>query len=171
LLQSEKTKIDAKPEIIENIIKINQSTIENSRKIAHNLLPPILEKFGLHAAFEELTLDYNNSKSVAVIYENQVEFDTLGSEKSLQIFRIFQELINNSIRHGKASQIVMSFDKKDAVFYFQYQDNGIGFNEKDLNIVKAGMGMRNIESRVEYLNGTFSIHSKSHKGIQFELKF
>lgn len=171
LLQSEKTKIDAKPEIIENIIKINQSTIENSRKIAHNLLPPILEKFGLHAAFEELTLDYNNSKSVAVIYENQVEFDTLGSEKSLQIFRIFQELINNSIKHGKASQIVMSFDKKDAVFYFQYQDNGIGFNEKDLNIVKAGMGMRNIESRVEYLNGTFSIHSKSHKGIQFELKF
>lgn len=171
LLYSKKTKEESKNEIIENLIKINQNTIENSRKIAHDLLPPVLEKFGLHAAFEELALDYNNSKSVAIIYENHVEFDTLGSEKSLQIFRIFQELINNSIRHGKASQIEMRFNKNDTKFHFQYHDNGIGFNEKDLNKIKAGMGMRNIESRVEYLNGTFSIHSRNHEGIQFELRF
>ncbi len=170
LLQSNKTKTDAKPEIIENIIKINQNTIENSRKIAHDLLPPVLEKFGLHAALEELVLDYTNSKSVAIEYQNRIDFSQSKSEAHLQIFRIIQELINNSIKHGKATQINIVFEKSSNGLQCNYSDNGLGFEAKDLNI-KKGLGMRNIESRIEFLNGNYTLDSQINKGIQFQFNF
>jgi signal transduction histidine kinase len=49
--------------------------LDNSRKIAHGLLPPVLEKFGLHAGVEELCLEFSSSKAVKVNYENKTAFD------------------------------------------------------------------------------------------------
>jgi signal transduction histidine kinase len=170
LLQSAKTKVDSKPEIIENIIQINQNTIENSRKIAHDLLPPVLEKFGLEAAIQELVLHYNNSKSVAIKFTNTIDFKLSSNEKQLQIFRILQELINNSIKHGKASQILINFKNSDQKYNCWYTDNGLGFDASDQNI-KKGLGMRNIESRIDFLNGSYTISSQVNKGIQFQFNF
>jgi signal transduction histidine kinase len=171
LLQSNKTQINDKQEIIENIIKINQSTIENSRKIAHDLLPPVLEKFGLDAALEELVLDYNNSKSVTIKYQNEIDFSQSKPEAHLQIFRIIQELINNSIKHGKATQINIGFSElSGSSFQCNYADDGLGFDSTNENI-KKGLGMRNIESRIEFLNGIYTLQSQINKGIHFQFNF
>lgn len=170
LLESIKTPTDSKPEIIKNIIKINLTAIESSRKIAHNLLPPVLEKFGLHAALEELVLDYNNSKAVSIVYQNSIDFKNKENDKILQIFRIIQELINNSIRHGKASQISITFSSLDNNYRCNYSDTGLGFDTSAQNI-KKGLGMGNIESRIEYLKGTYSLDSQINKGFQFQFSF
>jgi signal transduction histidine kinase len=167
LLQSAKTDSNSKAEIIENIIKINQNTIENSRKIAHDLLPPVLEKFGLNAAIEELALNYNNSKSVVIKFNSSVDFKTLSNQKQLQIFRVIQELVNNSIKHGKASQIQIQFTSSNQNIQCNYSDNGVGFDSSNQNI-KKGLGIRNIESRIEFLNGNYSINSQIKKGFQFQ---
>ena len=57
-------------EIIANIINLTGKALDNSRKIAHGLLPPVLEKFGLHAGVEELCLEFSSSQAVKVNYEN-----------------------------------------------------------------------------------------------------
>ena len=155
-------------DITDNIILLTKKALENSRRIAHDLLPPVLEKFGLHAGVEELIDEVSTSKVVKIDYVNKLVFDIHENEKHLHIFRILQELINNSLRHGKATQISILFDTFNTVDTCIYSDNGIGFNyNKKVN--QKGLGMKNIESRVNFLNGNLSITSQDNKG--FEAKF
>ncbi len=155
-------------DITDNIILLTKKALENSRRIAHDLLPPVLEKFGLHAGIEELIVEVSTSKVVKIDYVNKLVFDIHENEKHLHIFRILQELINNSLRHGKATQISILFDTLNTVDTCIYSDNGVGFNyNKKVN--QKGLGMKNIESRVNFLNGNLSIASQINKG--FEAKF
>ena len=153
-----------------SIIKVTEKALTSARKIAHDLLPPILEKFGLKSAIEELIDEYNNSKSVLIGSEILYSKDALDSTYELHVFRIIQELINNSIRHGKATKIDVLFQENLNNFMLEYQDNGIGFNKEDIN-QKKGLGMKNIESRVELLNGEFKIKTAIDEGILMTINF
>lgn len=156
--------------ITNNITNLTQKALENSRRIAHDLLPPVLEKFGLHAGIEELVAEFNSSKSVHVTYKNKLRFDINEIDKQLHIFRILQELLNNSVRHGKASEISIEFKRINEKETCVYTDNGIGFDLKSEDCQK-GLGMKNIESRINFLNGTFSIKSHKNNGVQINFTF
>ena len=157
-------------EITNNIINLTAKALDNSRKIAHGLLPPVLDKFGLHAGVEELCLEFSSSKAVKVNYENKTVFDIIENDKHLHVFRILQELMNNSLRHGKASIISIIFEKKNEKNWCFYTDDGIGFEMKsDEN--KKGLGMKNIESRIAFLNGKMTLESSINKGISVVFNF
>lgn len=157
-------------EITANIINLTAKALDNSRKIAHGLLPPVLEKFGLHAGVEELCLEFSSSKAVTVNYENRTEFAIADNDRHLHVFRILQELMNNSLRHGKATFISILFEEKNGLKSCHYTDNGIGFDMKnDTN--KKGLGMKNIESRVAFLDGCITIDSDVNKGVSVVFNF
>ncbi len=151
-------------EVNKSIIDITNRTLVIARKIAHDLLPPILDKFGLQSAIEELVDDFNTSKKVLVSYKLKYPNNHLNKSKELHLFRILQELINNSIRHGKAKNINLFLELNSSNLLLKYSDDGIGFNTKSLKH-KKGLGIKNIESRVELLNGTLTVKSKPKKGI------
>ena len=88
----------------------------------------------------------------------------------LQIFRIIQELINNSIKHGKATVIDINFSSNNSVSSCVYSDNGIGFDSSQLEKTK-GLGFSNIENRVQNINGTFNLISGINKGFKFNFTF
>lgn len=160
-------------EITQNIIDLTKKALENSRRIAHDLLPPVLEKFGLHAGIEELVFECNTSKSVKVSYSNKLKNLSLSDvniDNQLHIFRIIQELINNSIKHGESKEISIFFAEENANFIMEYSDNGRGI---DLNKIgfKKGIGLSNIESRVTIINGKYNIISSPNKGMKFKLSF
>lgn len=157
-------------EITNNIIDLTKKALENSRRIAHDLLPPVLERFGLNAAIEELIVEVESAKTAKIEYKNNLDFGDNYSDAHLHIFRILQELINNSLRHGKASVIKIEFDLQNNIKKCFYTDNGIGFDNKDFNNNK-GLGMKNIESRVNFLNGNLSVNSKINKGIEVVFNF
>jgi two-component system NarL family sensor kinase len=92
-------------EITDNIIKLTTNALENSRRIAHDLLPPVLEKFGLNSGIEELVTEFNTTKVVQVTYQNAISFKEYDFNFQLHFFRILQELLNNAVRHGKAANI------------------------------------------------------------------
>ena len=168
LLKTPNLSEDELVEITNNITNLTQKALENSRRIAHDLLPPVLEKFGLHAGIEELILEVSTSKIIKINYTNNLVFDNHQTENHLHIFRILQELINNSLRHGKATEISILFDNLNTINTCIYNDNGLGFNySKDKN--QKGLGMKNIESRVNFFNGKLFIKSEINKG--FEAKF
>jgi signal transduction histidine kinase len=156
--------------ITENIIALTGKALDSSRKIAHGLLPPVLDKFGLHAGIEEMCQEFNSSKAVKIKYINTVEFDILDCNRHLHVFRILQELITNSIRHGKACSINIFFEKKEEQVYCNYSDNGIGLDLTRRENQK-GLGMKNIESRVAFLNGILQIDSVFNKGITVVFNF
>lgn len=153
-----------------NIINLIAKTLENARRIAHDLLPPVLDKFGLHAGLEELCFEFNSSKSVAVSYENKVQFSEKDKNKHLHVFRIIQELMNNSLRHGKANAVSMVFEESQGMITCNYRDNGKGFDIEGLKDGK-GLGMKNIESRIIFLNGAITIDSVINKGTHVVFKF
>ena len=157
-------------EITNNIVSLTKKALENSRRIAHDLLPPVFEKFGLHAAIEELVLEFSTAKNVQINYENELEFSALEVNKQLHIFRILQEFLNNSMRHGKATSISITFVSKNHQNTCVYNDNGVGFNTNSGN-KKRGIGMQNIESRVNFLGGNINVQSEINKGVQIEFNF
>ena len=152
----------------EQIIEATNKTLESARKIAHNLLPPILDKFGLKSAIEELTDSFNNSKKITISSDINLSKTHLSSDTELHLFRITQELINNSIRHGEAEKCKISIYIVEGKLNFNYTDNGIGFNNDDIKN-KKGIGLKNIESRVAILNGKLSTKSALNKGIQVSI--
>lgn len=163
---------DVSPKEMDNIINhmllVTNKTIESSRKIAHNLLPPILEKFGLQAALEELCDEFSNSKRVNVTSKIEYKAGRLAKNDELHVFRILQELINNSIKHGKSKEIALKFSEENAHLYLFYKDDGLGFDTSQIGIQK-GLGLRNIESRVALLKGEIKYTSEKLKGVQVEI--
>jgi signal transduction histidine kinase len=155
-------------EVNKSIIDVTNRTLQSARKIAHDLLPPILDKFGLQSAIEELADDFNTCKKTVISYQLNYPKNHLNRTHELHFFRILQELINNSIRHGKAKNINLDLKTKNSKLHLCYSDDGIGFDLKRAQMQK-GLGMKNVESRVELLNGTLKIKSKINTGATFTI--
>ncbi len=157
-------------QLTDTILSLTGKVLENARRIAHDLLPPIIDKFGLDAGIKELVEDLNKTKKVKITYTNHLDLNSLEVTKHLHVFRILQELINNSMRHGQASEIHIEMALLEQNRMLIYTDNGKGFDIDDHENQK-GLGMKNIESRVAYLDGTYTIFSEINKGIKVKVKF
>jgi signal transduction histidine kinase len=157
-------------EISSNIINLTTKALDNSRRIAHDLLPPVFEKFGLEAGIKELCLEISTTKSVKIDFVNNIKFDFSDNDKHLHVFRILQELINNSIRHGNAKNISIYMSENEAVKTCKYNDDGKGFEINNPEN-KKGLGMKNIASRINFLNGKIKIKSEINKGSEFLFSF
>ncbi|GAA3781366.1 sensor histidine kinase [Flavobacterium ginsengiterrae] len=170
LLSAPNLTVEETTEITDNIINLTAKALENSRKIAHNLLPPVFEKFGLHAGVEELCGEFESSKSVKTHYVNEIDFDEKDIDRHLHVFRVLQELMNNSLRHGKSDKIWINFKKDNEFNTCFYKDNGIGFDSEDFENYR-GLGMKNINSRISFLDGTISFESEKGKGVEVIFTF
>ncbi len=157
-------------EITKNIIDITGKALDSSRKIAHGLLPPVLEKFGLHAGVEELCSEFSSSQAVKIVYNSKTVFNIADNDRHLHVFRILQELMNNSLRHGKATIITILFEEFENHKKCTYTDNGIGFLV-DVSKNRKGLGMKNIESRITFLNGSLNIDSLPSNGVTINFNF
>jgi signal transduction histidine kinase len=157
-------------EITKTIIEYTSKALNSSKKMTHSLLPPVLDKFGLHAGIEELCTQLTDDGGVTIQYKNNLKFDFKENENHIHVFRILQELFANSIEHGKATSISVFFDMIDGKRTCKYSDNGIGFDLNQLQNHK-GLGMKNVVSRVAILEGSISIESQMNNGISVIFNF
>jgi signal transduction histidine kinase len=148
--------------VANSIVSLTSKTIQSTRQISHRLLPPVLEKFGIGPALQELFDDVALSGSITTHCQLQVNEEHLTEDQKLNIFRISQELVNNSIRHGKATEISLEVAESDKGLYYSYHDNGKGF---DLAKASKGLGLTNIENRAEMLNGNIKFKAEEGKGM------
>ena len=108
-------------------------------------------------ASKELHLSFNSTVK-SPIY--------LSSTKGINLFRIIQEAINNALKYAKASEISVSITETEKNLIIRISDNGIGF---DLNAVKLGNGLENMQKRTKEINGKINIYSKIDSGTQIEI--
>lgn len=153
-------------------IGLVDETIQNVREISHNLLPPTLERFGFVAAVEDMAEKINQSNLVRFIIDcpNGKRFNL---EKEVGLYRIVQELTNNTIKHAQATNINLQINFKENNLELTYQDDGVGFemeNKSDVHSRKKGLGLRNLESRANFLNASFDIFSKKGEGVKVEIR-
>lgn len=132
-----------------------------------SLVPTTLYHYGLVIAVKELCNKLNTA-------ECKIEFSGDVTMKvpipaQLNMYRIIQELLNNSVKHAHSSQIKLAFRQSETVFSINVSDNGIGLNSnKDL--LTAGIGLKNIKSRVSVLNGKMIIKSAINQGTFVQVR-
>ncbi|OUR98289.1 two-component sensor histidine kinase [Flavobacteriales bacterium 33_180_T64] len=167
VLIEDETIANEHKDALNHILDITTRTLESSRKIAHELMPPILDKFGLTVALEELFDEFTSNTDINIKHDIE-SIEGLEKSNELHVFRITQELINNALVHGKASELQLELRKKDNGFVLVFKDNGVGFDIKT-NKKKSGIGLQNIKSRVAILNGQLFVKSSKKTGSIFTI--
>ena len=140
---------------------VRQAATE-SRRIAHNLLPETLLRYGLDEALKEYSKSITESKLIQLDYESVGMQENLDQSAGLSIYRIIQELVNNIIKHSGATEALVQLQREGEKLSITVEDNGKGFSPQQNG--KTGIGLSNIRSRVSYLNGSLDIRSEEQKG-------
>ncbi|MEO9872397.1 sensor histidine kinase [Ekhidna sp.] len=141
-------------------------TISQVRSISHQMMPIILKKYGLKHAIEDLfekLLSENLKVSI-----KQWDDPSLTEQDSLMLFRIVQELLNNSIKHSSASEIDFSVSKSSDTIKIEYRDNGIGFPQ-DVLENSDGMGLLNIKNRSQVIQAKCFFSNDKEGGAKVNL--
>lgn len=171
LLQDEDVrKSEMAEEISLKAKEIGTRALENARRISHDLLPPVLENFGLFAAIEEIVDEFNTIEGLKVNLKYNWPKGIFTKPLQIHVYRIVQELLNNSVRHGKSTTIFAEFIDNQGELKMAYVDNGCGFLMNDPKIT-SGLGMKNIESRVNLLGGSWDYWSKPGEGVKINTYF
>ena len=158
---SAEEKDNNSPGIGESIAQLDGS-ITDLRNIARNLMPETLIRSGIDVALKDLCASLG-SKALQIEYQSYDIGPNIPKDKQLNIYRIVQELLANSIRHGKASYILVQCSQEQNKFLITIEDNGKGFAMKS-NDKKLGMGLNNIKKRVELMQGIFDLNSEINEG-------
>jgi len=167
LLHRMHEKGDNTEEIEDHINTAIKSSIERTREISHELMPPILIKFGIHSALNSLATSINRTGEISVEIDIDEDWGTLDKMKELHIYRIIQELITNTIKHAKASKINIQSSINLNKIILRYADDGIGI--KDEKKYMSGLGMHNIQARIKLLNAKSKLNTNTARGMHFEI--
>ncbi|AGC77688.1 putative two-component sensor histidine kinase [Nonlabens dokdonensis DSW-6] len=151
--------------LLSRIKNATERTSENARRIAHDLLPPVLEKFGLCQALTELVGSINNEQ-LEINFRCNWDESNMSLENQLHTYRVAQELFNNSIKYSKADKIDLLLDDEPHRQMI-YRDNGIGFQETK----SVGLGTSNINSRISILQGTMTLKTANNQGVLYTFDF
>lgn len=140
---------DIEREIREVSHKLNGNS--NSSEINFNtILKQLLENKSEVGGFT-----YHLNMSEDVVWEN------IGEIVKANLYRIIQEALQNIVKSAKAKNVVLDFSVKQQNLEMSITDNGVGFNVKK---AKKGIGIKNMKSRIQKMNGNFNIHSEINKG-------
>lgn len=164
-----KENLDLNNKNLEKIQENLSDVFQEIRQISHNLSINNLTDKNLKNLLLDLELNYrkrNEFSFEAHIYPEDA-LDDLSEINKINIYRILQELLNNISKHAKASEVEVSINRHSNDLNIIITDNGIGFSTD-----KKGVGLKNVQERLQTISGEIDIQSASNKGtsIIIELK-
>lgn len=159
----------------ENAILFDRSLslLDNSmgdlRKVAQNLMPETLLKYGLHETLRDYCESMESTTGLTILYQFYGDQGRLDNTAEVFIYRMVQELIQNVVKHAEASQVIVQLMKENKKLVITVEDNGKGFDPGILSNSR-GSGMANIKNRILYFNGTLDIVSEPAKGTSVNIE-
>lgn len=165
-LESGDLQQDEKTEMLKQTNELINEAISGTRAISNNLSPHLIMDFGLVKAVESFCKKVNLAQKTRINFGSSLGTDRFDQTVEIVLYRVITELINNTIKHAQASKIEIYLEMIDQVLQLTYLDDGIGFDkEKAMSAENAGMGMKNIVSRLRSINGNYRIHSRPGAGV------
>lgn len=160
----------SKMEYINNqLLDLVKEAITATREISNSLSPHVLSNYGLIPAMSNM-MD-NIRPFIPVTFKTNCDSIRFEDNVETVYYRIFKELCNNTLKHSKAKNIDIALKFANGTLYLHYSDDGIGFElDEKLNSKKDGIGLFNILSRVQAINGEYQIATSKGNGFNFELK-
>jgi two-component system NarL family sensor kinase len=152
-------------ESVQQTKKMIDDTIDSVRRISRDLMPSVLEKFGLTQAITEMCQMYSTVSGIAIPFTNTGEEKALDKAKEIMLFRLLQELINNAMKHSQGTRINVSASWSDRLIIV-VEDDGIGFNADEKNKTIGGLGLYNMQNRARIIGAEFNYEPEWQKGTR-----
>jgi len=148
--------------------QLNQ-VITEIRKIVQNMSPSMVERFGFIESTHEICKQIDRTGYIKTSFTDKTgSLKIKNKSTELILYRIVQELTNNVVKHSKATQMEISTSILDDNLFIKVSDNGIGLPDNDI-YMKKSLGVTNIKSRIEILNGSFELKNNGNKGVRAEI--
>ncbi len=156
--------------VFERSLDMLDSSIKELRRVAHNMMPELLTRFGLDEALKEYCNSVNATNLLSVKYQSMNMETRIEKSSEIIIYRIIQELLNNIMKHAAASEAMVQLIREDGRLSIMVEDNGKGFDTEAAK-KNTSAGLTSIQSRVDYLRGQLDIHSVAGKGTFINIEF
>ncbi|WP_372429429.1 sensor histidine kinase [Lysinibacillus fusiformis] len=157
-------------DIQEKLAKIHKQMVDSLHELrtyCENLKPPLLDTLGLNAALEKLIRKVQERANFVLIYS--IDRLYLEDERmNLMIYRLFQEVLNNALKHSYATAVEIHLKEMIDGFEIIYSDDGVGCHVEEI-IVAESMGIRGMQERVKAFNGHFYIDSQLNQGMSIRI--
>ncbi len=151
-------------ELLHTSIELLDTALRELSLVSYNLMPNTLYDFGLIPALEDMFHMINRVSAVKLAFHTH-DYRRLDHQTEIILYRVIQELVNNAFRHSGASEISVQLIMHYRRLVIVVDDNGRGFAVDDIrNDEKSGIGLKSVETRVQYLDGSMSVDSHANSG-------
>lgn len=165
---SEELKNGANYVSLKEMVGMLDNAAAEVRTISHQMMPKELEQFGLLPAVESLLTNNLKHTSVEFSFDHHGIENRLPRAVELNLFRIIQELVSNTLKHAEAKHLNVRLLKRQNSIVLIVEDDGKGFKLTDDG--NFGIGLMNIESRIKTINATLDIESEIDKGTTIRIR-
>ena len=149
--------------ILDNTRFVIDEAIRSVREISSNMSPQILTDFGLAQGIQNFLSRIQSLHTIEIVFDTNLHKERFDNDIEVVLYRVVCELVNNSLKHSGCTTIEISLMLKSGDLLLHYNDNGRGFNPD--KTTSSGMGLSNITSRVDSLNGELQITSSKGIGV------
>lgn len=158
-LQEEKEK-----ELLSKTNSTIDAMAKRMRAISFDLMPAALISNGLAEALEEFIEKLSHRSDLRIRFHGSPTPLVLGEQQSIHLYRVLLEIINNTLKHAEATELVIDIQRQKNYILIYTRDNGRGFNYDEQLQKNNGLGLRSLLNRISLLEGEFSIKSAPGEG-------
>lgn len=135
------------------------------KRVSFSMIPRTLQRQGLNHALKELVNILSDSTGINVKY--RYDAGVINEQTGTHIYRMAQEILNNIVKHSKASLVDFTLIRNKNIIELHIKDNGTGFDEKKVVEKRSGLGLENITSRADLLRGAIYLTTEPGKGVDY----
>ncbi|WP_026464827.1 PAS domain-containing sensor histidine kinase [Adhaeribacter aquaticus] len=168
-MEFQRHEVNLEPGIKETITEIIEEAISETKTLAFELMPAMLEDFGLIAALEELVKKCSSS-TLKITLQVDDYASKLDEKLQILIFSVVQEFFNNIVKHARATKASLSLKASDKAVTLKILDNGVGFEKGEIVFASKSTGLRNIKNSLKLFGGDLKISSQVGKGTLIKVE-
>ena len=155
-------------EIILKAEEILEEALTTVKEISNKLSPHLLANYGLTSAIHSFVDKLEQTSAIRIVFHSNAT-RRLDLEIETAVYRTIIECVNNTIKHARANNIYIFLRDSGSALHLQYQDDGIGFDLAEALTSQKGLGMVNIQNRIQNIGGKITMSSKPNHGVDYQI--
>ena len=169
LQSSERSKSNkSREEIIHKAEEILEDALTTVKEISNKLSPHLLTNYGLTSAIQNFVDKLRKTSVIGITFQSNAS-KRVYMEIEAAIYRATIECINNTIKHAAAKNVTIVLNDTGSQLQLQYSDDGKGFDLEEALAAKKGLGLFNLQNRIQTIGGKITMFSKPGKGVDYRI--